>query len=65
MEENNLAVGLWVHETLRVFYDRLINEDDRTWLTGLLSGVSLAPCITCNVKLNCSTSPALSALQVC
>ncbi|KAL3158235.1 hypothetical protein ABBQ38_010487 [Trebouxia sp. C0009 RCD-2024] len=40
VEENNLAVGLWVHETLRVFYDRLINEDDRTWLTGLLSGVT-------------------------
>lgn len=38
VEENSLVTGLWVHETLRVFYDRLINDDDRTWLTGLLSG---------------------------
>ncbi|DBB17907.1 TPA: hypothetical protein ACH3X3_002922 [Trebouxia sp. C0006] len=40
VEENSLVTGLWVHETLRVFYDRLINDDDRTWLTGLLSGVT-------------------------
>ena len=42
VEENSLVVGLWVHETLRVFYDRLINDEDRTWLTGLLS--SMLPC---------------------
>ena len=46
VEENNLAVGLWVHETLRVFYDRLINDEDRTWLTGLLSSTVLSFCIT-------------------
>ncbi len=47
VEENSLVTGLWVHETLRVFYDRLINDDDRTWLTGLLSGtypIHLANC---------------------
>ena len=41
MEENSLTVGLWVHETLRVFYDRLINDEDRTWLTGMLSSMHL------------------------
>ncbi len=44
VEENSLVSGLWVHETLRVFYDRLINDDDRTWLTGLLSGTNSIHC---------------------
>lgn len=39
IEENSLVTGLWVHETLRVFYDRLINDEDRTWLTGLLASM--------------------------
>ena len=26
-------VKLWVHETSRVFHDRLINEEDRSWFT--------------------------------
>ena len=39
MEEGGLGVSLWLHETLRIFYDRLINDEDRTWFTGLLSGV--------------------------
>lgn len=24
-------VKLWIHETSRVFHDRLINEEDREW----------------------------------
>lgn len=27
---------LWVHECCRVFYDRLINEEDREWFTKLM-----------------------------
>ena len=27
---------LWINESLRVFYDRLINEEDRTWFKDLI-----------------------------
>ena len=27
---------LWINESFRVFYDRLINEDDRNWFKDLI-----------------------------
>ncbi|KAA0158934.1 hypothetical protein FNF31_05104 [Cafeteria roenbergensis] len=27
---------LWIHESMRVFHDRLINDEDRSWVIGLL-----------------------------
>ena len=30
------SIKLWIHETMRVFFDRLINQDDRDWLINLI-----------------------------
>lgn len=31
---------LWMHESCRIFHDRLINEDDKRWFTKLMAELS-------------------------
>lgn len=35
-ENKKTFTRLWVHEIMRVFYDRLVDEADRTWFFGVL-----------------------------
>ena len=30
-EDKNELFGLWMHENLRVFQDRMVNAEDRSW----------------------------------
>ncbi|KAM6176988.1 dynein axonemal heavy chain 12 [Erethizon dorsatum] len=40
VESKQTMIRLFVHEVLRVFYDRLINDDDRKWLFKLIKTVA-------------------------
>ena len=36
LQATDVVIRLWTHETLRVFGDRLINDDDRMWMLNTL-----------------------------
>lgn len=39
-ESASTFVSLWVHESMRIFYDRLINDDDQNWFKNLIVELS-------------------------
>jgi dynein heavy chain len=45
MEATSLYKRLWMHEALRVFYDRLVDETDRDWLLDQVSDVLACVCV--------------------
>ncbi|XP_029975539.1 dynein heavy chain 12, axonemal [Salarias fasciatus] len=39
LENKHTMIKLFVHEVFRVYYDRLVEEQDRTWLFKLMNGI--------------------------
>ncbi|NXH14929.1 DYH12 protein, partial [Bucco capensis] len=39
VESKHVMIRLFVHEVFRVFYDRLVEDDDRAWLFNLMKGI--------------------------
>jgi dynein heavy chain len=49
MDSKKTMVKLWSHECLRVFHDRLVNDEDRLWFFKYLKGkVEDEFSLTCN-----------------
>lgn len=40
LETASAGIKLWVHEVLRVFFDRLVDDPDRLWLCRLLTDLT-------------------------
>lgn len=40
LNRTDKMVKLWAHETCRVFHDRLINNEDRLWLTSMVTDLT-------------------------
>lgn len=38
LNNKETLVSLWVHESQRIFYDRLVDEKDRTWFLNVMQG---------------------------
>lgn len=39
LENKCTIIRLFVHEVFRVYYDRLVDDNDRAWLYQLMSGI--------------------------
>lgn len=39
VQNKQVMIRLFVHEVFRVFYDRLVEDDDRTWLFNLVKDI--------------------------
>ena len=43
MPSPDVCIRLWAHETIRVFGDRLINDEDRMWMLNAIKDTCRAP----------------------